>query len=445
MFSAEKELKEWKDVLEHKNCDPIEDPYRKAVTAKLLGNTHTVLQEEKQELFEADTQQTTSVQNYDPVLISIIRRTTPSLLAFDVASVQPMTGPTGLIFAMKARYADNGSQGTLDTNYNLGANNLGTEALFNEADSSFAGQGAHGGDTSSLPVSGSVGSTPATGFDVGRPQSTNDGEKLGTAANPFGQMGFTLERTSVEAKTRGLRAEYTQEMAHDLRKIHNQDADAELANILQTEILSEVNREMIRTINVKAKLGAQTASNPGVFDLDTDSDGRHMVEKFKGLIFQLDVDANKIATETRRGKGNHIICSSNVASAMAATGYLDNTPAVSGGMSVEPNGNLFAGTIMNRIKVFIDPFAGVDYATVIYRGSNPYDAGLFYAPYVPLQMMRATDNDTFQPIIGFKTRYGLKAHPFVQGAVNDDGLGDNRANYYFRIFRVDNIASTLSP
>jgi hypothetical protein len=433
MFNAEKDIKKWEAVLEHESVAPIADPFRKAVTAKLLENTEVALKEERGYLTENNTQ-TSAVQNNDPVLISLVRRAMPQIIAFDVASVQPMSGPTGLIFAMKARYNGQGTDAVSTSD---------PEALgLDEADTAFTGTGTHGGTPSSL---GGVDAAPVDGIDdafaTGRGFDTNIGETLGTAGNEFSDMGFTIEKSSVEAKTRGLKAEYTMEMAQDLKNIHGLDADSEIASILQTEVLAEMNREIIRTINVKAKLGVQGATAPGTYDLATgaDSDGRWAVEKFKSLMFEIEKEANQVAIETRRGKANVLLCSSNVASALAAAGYLDYTPAISANLNVDATGNLFAGTLQGRMKVYVDPYAQVDYANVIYRGSNTYDAGLFYCPYVPLTMLRATDENTFQPKVGFKTRYGLKAHPFVQGAESGDGLGDNRANQYFRIFRVINI------
>jgi len=381
----------------------------------------------------------------------LVRRSMPNLIAYDIAGVQPMSGPTGLIFAMKSRY---GSQ-------------AGTEALYNEADtdyssSSFSGStatnknGTHGGDSSSLPGtdttvnaggSGTSGTTAADtvedAFGVGGGMTTAEGEALGDASsNSFAQMAFSIEKATVTAKTRALKAEYTMELAQDLKAVHGLDAETELSNILSAEILAEINREVIRTINVKAKLGAQTANitSAGTFNLVTDADGRWSVEKFKGLLVQIDREANVIAKETRRGKGNFIICSSDVATALAASGMLVYNPSMSTDLQIDDTGNTFAGLLNGRIKVYIDPYASVDYVTVGYRGTNPYDAGMFYAPYVPLTMVRAVDQGTFQPKIGFKTRYGMIANPFANpnaAPVSDTGL--NRTNVYFRIFKVSGL------
>jgi len=451
MFLAEQAQKKWEEVINHADLPEIKDPYKRAVTAVMLENQEKALAEERAQagyLSEAAPANATgaSISNWDPILISLVRRAMPNLMAYDVASVQPMSGPTGLIFAMKSRYS---------------AQN-GTEALFNEADtdfssSSFSGNtgtprnGTHGGDSSSLPgtdsninagSSGTVGTavadTVADPFGVGGGMTTAQGEALGDASdNSFGQMAFSIEKATVTARTRALKAEYTMELAQDLKAVHGLDAETELANILSAEILAEINREVIRTINVKAKLGAQTANitSAGTFNLVTDADGRWSVEKFKGLLVQLDREANQIAKETRRGKGNFIICSSDVATALAAAGVLDYAPAMATALQVDDTGNTFAGTLLGRIKVYIDPYATVDYVNVGYRGSNPYDAGMFYCPYVPLTMVRAVDQGTFQPKIGFKTRYGMIANPFVGSAPGND-TGFNRQNQYFRIFKV---------
>ncbi len=454
MFLAEQAQKKWSEVINHADLPEIKDPYKRAVTAVMLENQEKALQEERSQsnyLSEAAPANATgaSVANWDPILISLVRRAMPNLMAYDVASVQPMSGPTGLIFAMKSRYT---------------AQN-GTEALFNEADTDFSSSsfngssgtpknGTHGGDSSSLPGTDTTVNTGGTGtagtaaadtvadpFGVGGGMTTAEGEALGDASsNAFGQMAFSIEKATVTAKTRALKAEYTMELAQDLKAVHGLDAETELANILSAEILAEINREVIRTINVKAKLGAQTANitSAGTFNLVTDADGRWSVEKFKGLLVQLDREANQIAKETRRGKGNFIICSSDVATALAAAGVLDYAPALSTSLQVDDTGNTFAGTLMGRIKVYIDPYATVDYVNVGYRGSNPYDAGMFYCPYVPLTMVRAVDQGTFQPKIGFKTRYGMIANPFVGSAPGND-TGYNRQNQYFRIFKVSGL------
>ena len=454
MFLAESAQKKWAEVINHADLPEIADPYKRAVTAVMLENQEKALQEERAQagfLSEAAPANATGagVSNWDPILISLVRRAMPNLMAYDVASVQPMSGPTGLIFAMKSRYTSQS----------------GTEALFNEADtdfssSSFSGStptnknGTHGGSSDSLPgtdstinagSSGTVGTaaadTVADPFGVGGGMTTAEGEALGdSSSNAFGQMAFSIEKATVTAKTRALKAEYTMELAQDLKAVHGLDAETELANILSAEILAEINREVIRTINVKAKLGAQTANvtSAGTFNLVTDADGRWSVEKFKGLLVQLDREANQIAKDTRRGKGNFIICSSDVATALAAAGVLNYAPALSTNLQVDDTGNTFAGTLLGRIKVYIDPYATVDYINVGYRGTNPYDAGMFYCPYVPLTMVRAVDQGTFQPKIGFKTRYGMIANPFVGSAPGND-TGYNRQNQYFRIFKVSGL------
>jgi hypothetical protein len=414
MFNTEEQMKKWAPVLEHSDAPAFADEHRKAVTAKLLENTEKALQEERaQSSFLSENNQTVSaVSNYDPVLISLVRRAMPNLIAYDVAGVQPMSGPTGLIFAMKSRYND-----TTDGTNNPGkVTTADTEALgLSEPDTAFSG-----------------------------PVSTGAGEALGaTGGTDFGDMGFTIEKAAVEAKTRGLKAEYTMELAQDLKAVHGLDAEGELANILSTEILAEINREVINTINAKAQVGlGNIAESPaGDFDLAVHADGRWSVEKFKSLIFQLEIEANAISINTRRGKGNFVLCSANVASALAAAGSLDT--AQINGLNVDATGNTFAGTLNGRLKVYVDPYAASDYVTVGYRGSNPYDAGLFYCPYVPLTMVRAVDEQTFQPKIGFKTRYGMVKNPFVESVQGDSasnaGVGTDALNPYFRRFTVSNI------
>ena len=422
MFLSENLQKKWAPVLDHENLSPIKDSYKRAVTAVVLENQEKALREEKAALFETTHVNATgsSVDTYDPILISLVRRSLPNLMAYDVAGVQPMTGPTGLIFAMKSHYSSQ----------------TGTEALFNEADTDFSGTGSHQG---SNPVSG----TYTTGTGV----STSTAEGFGDSTT-LQQMAFSIEKTTVTAKSRALKAEYTVELAQDLKAIHGLDAEAELANILSQEILAEINREVIRTIYKVAKPGAASTATAGTFDLDVDSNGRWSVERFKGLMFQIERDANVIAQETRRGKGNFIVCSSDVAAALAMAGKLDYTPALSGndGISSDDTGNTFAGTLNGRFKVFIDPYsantnAASQFVMVGYKGSNAYDAGLFYCPYVPLQMVRAIDPNTFQPKIGFKTRYGMIANPFVtqsNGTTDADTFTADR-NHYYRLFAVTNL------
>jgi hypothetical protein len=443
MLNATKELKKWAPVLEHTDAPAITDSYKKAVTAKLLENTEKALQEERAQASflseDINSASKSQVATYDPVIISLVRRAMPNLIAYDVAGVQPMSGPTGLIFAMKSRYADGGSP--------VGGNKIGledTEAFFNEADTGFSGDGTHAGAEIDISNSPQDGYTTGTGRDV----AAGEGDFMNN-------MGFTIEKSIVTAQTRGLKAEYTMELAQDLKAIHGLDAESELANILSTEILAEINREIIRGINTKAELGARTddthgaqanrgTDSTGTFDLSLDADGRWSGEKYKSLLTQIELEANTVALRTRRGKGNFLICSSNVASALAATGSLDYKHDA---LSVDDTGSTFAGTI-GGMKVYIDPYALADYATVGYRGSNPYDAGMFYCPYVPLTMVRAVDESTFQPKIGFKTRYGLVANPFANGdgsQIVKDSLGANRANRFFRIFRVKNINVEDAP
>lgn len=423
MFNAENDLKKWAPVLDHADAPEFKDNYRKAVTAKLLENTERALNEERAAngMLNENNTTTGSITNYDPVLISLVRRAMPNLIAYDVAGVQPMSGPTGLIFAMKARYNDVDSPGAGNVT------TADTEALFNEADTDFGGTGTHGGTD---PYADTLDS-PQVAYTTGTGIATATAE----AGDPA-ELGFTIEKATVTAKTRQLKAEYTMELAQDLKAIHGLDAESELANILSSEILAEINREVIRSINSTAKTGGANVGTDGLFDLVADADGRWAVEKFKSLIYQLEVEANKIAQETRRGKGNFVICSSNVASALAAAGQLDYAPAMSTNLNVDDTGNTFAGVLNGKMKVYVDPYAGGEYATVGFRGSNPYDAGLFYCPYVPLTMVRAVDETTFQPKIAFKTRYGLQANPFVTTAA---GIGSANANQYFRSIRVGNI------
>ena len=440
MQSYDKLIEKWAPVLNEESAGTINDHHKKAVTAAILENQEIALREERAQhngfLSEAAPAgaNTGSIGTWDPVLISLVRRSMPNLMAYDVAGVQPMSGPTGLIFAMKSRY-DSGATGS-------------TEALFNEANARHAGTktaAAAGADGSGLDVTNAnspntIDSDRLTNLaNIG--MTTDSAEALGDAAgNAFEQMGFTIEKATVTAKSRALKAEYSLELAQDLKAIHGLDAETELANILSTEILAEINREVIRTINSQAKTGALQASTAvnGIFDMSSDADGRWSVEKFKGLIVQIEREANVIAKETRRGKGNFIICSSDVASALAASGMLDYTPALSTNLNVDDTGNTFAGVLNGRTRVYIDPYATVDYVTVGYKGTNPYDAGLFYCPYVPLTMVRAVGEDNFQPKIGFKTRYGMASNPFV-GATPANGLAAAKSNQYYRIFRVDNI------
>jgi len=439
MFNADKNLMEkWGPVLDHESAPSIQDNYKKAVTARLLENQEIALQEERAQaqgnyISEAAAPNNIgggNIGTFDPVLISLVRRAMPNLIAYDIAGVQPMSGPTGLIFAMKSKYSTQG----------------GTEALFNEADTDFSGTGTHQADPTGLSgvadadTDGTIADEADTVSTFGEGLGTSAAERLGvggTGDGSFNEMAFSIEKSTVTAKSRALKAEYTMELAQDLKAIHGLDAEGELANILSAEILAEINREVVRTILKKAKIGALQTSTAlsGVFDVNTDSDGRWMVERFKGLIMQIERECNVIAKETRRGKGNFIICSSDVASALAAAGMLDYTPALAANLNVDDTGNTFAGVLNGRVKVYIDPYATVDFVCVGYRGTNPYDAGMFYCPYVPLTMVKAVGENDFQPRMGFKTRYGMVANPFVAA----NGTGTDRANQYFRIFRVDDI------
>ena len=434
--SYDKLIEKWSPVLNEESAGKITDHHKKAVTAAILENQEVALREEGMINEDVPGNNTTSAANWNPVLIALVRRAMPNLMAYDVCGVQPMSGPTGLIFAMKSRYGG-GATGN-------------REALFNEAETTFSGDS--GGTHDSDNVSGLSGIDSAaqdsnlddqrlTALAAGG-MSTAEAEAHGSSGNTsFREMGFTIEKATVTAKSRALKAEYSLELAQDLKAIHGLDAETELANILSTEILAEINREVIRTINSQAKTGAlqtNTAVN-GIFNVQTDADGRWSVEKFKGLILQIERECNIIAKETRRGKGNFIICSSDVASALAAAGMLDYTPAMSTNLNVDDTGNTFAGVLNGRTRVYIDPYAVADYVNVGYKGPNPYDAGIFYCPYVPLTMVRAVGEDTFQPKIGFKTRYGMVSNPFAGTAGPQDGLAAVKTNQYYRIFRVDNI------
>jgi len=437
MFLSENLQEKWEPILEHSDLPKIEDNYKKAVTAVILENQEKALNEDRATLEEAAPLNSTGtgISNWDPILISLVRRAMPNLVAYDICGVQPMTGPTGLIFAMKARYQD-------DAN----ADRLGqSEALFNEARSKFSA--GNSDDIDNTADADPVGDP----FDASGPEtyagdtvagmSTAASEALGDGSgsgNHFNEMSFTIEKATVTAKSRALKAEYTLELAQDLKAIHGLDAESELANILSSEILAEINREVVRNVNIQAKTGASATASSGTFNLDVDANGRWSVEKFKGLLFQIERESNVIAKETRRGKGNFILCSSDVASALSMAGVLDYTPALNTNINVDDTGNTFAGVLNGRVKVYIDPYAGVDYMTVGYRGSNPYDAGMFYCPYVPLQMVRAVGENTFQPKIGFKTRYGMVSNPFV-GSTPASGLAATSTNSYYRSFEVLNL------
>jgi len=479
MFQSEHLQEKWAPLLNYEGLDTIKDSHRKAVTAVLLENQEKFLREQSafqnqgmlyetpttstgtnaspgagsgNAGFGADANASGPVAGFDPVLISLIRRSMPNLIAYDVAGVQPMNGPTGLIFAMRSTYGTDRDPSTA------------SEAFYNEADSSFSGQNAGrslssgftdsavGMGTTSDTSSGSnpgllnpVGTASSLGYTVGQGMGTEEAEGLnGSGTGAFNEMSFSIEKILVEAKSRALKAEYSLELAQDLKAIHGLNAEAELANILSTEILAEINREVIRTIYKVAKQGAQNnVATPGTFDLDIDSNGRWSVEKFKGLLFQIERDANAIAQQTRRGKGNVIICSADVASALSMAGVLDYTPALNANLNVDDTGNTFAGTLMGKFRVYIDPYSAntsnTQYYTVGYKGSSPYDAGLFYCPYVPLQMVRAVGENTFQPKIGFKTRYGMVANPFAEGTSRGLGALNTNANTYYRRVQVKNL------
>ena len=445
MYMTEELSKKWAPVLEHPELEAIKDPYKRAVTTLVLENQQQAMRQDAQALNETTESGPTNVaggvNNFDPILISLVRRALPNLIAYDIAGVQPMTGPTGLIFAMRAKYGSQGTPGTTDAN----------EAFFNEANTVYTGQnssttaygfkGNTGTDTGNDPIN----SLSANAYTTGVGLSTASAEQLGVADGSFKEMAFSIEKVTVTAQSRALKAEYSLELAQDLKAIHGLDAETELSNILSTEILAEINREVIRTVYATAVAGAQWGTtNAGYFDLDTDSNGRWSVERFKGLIFQIEREANTIAKKTRRGKGNVMIVSSDVASAMAMAGVLQYTPALQADLQVDDTGNTFAGLLHGRIKVYIDPYFGgyssnQELVTVGYKGSSPYDAGLFYCPYVPLQMVRAVDQYTFQPKIGFKTRYGMVANPFAEGTNVGMGHLNARSNQYYRIFGVKNL------
>ena len=413
-------MKKWKPILEHTALPGIQDSHRAAVTATLLENTEVAMKSGDtyvpQSLLEAaPANSTADVANYDPVLISLVRRAMPNLVAYDICGVQPMTGPTGLIFAMRSKYEDT-----------LGK----PEAFYGEADTDYSGAGTHAN------ALGAGSETTGTGL------ATADAEALGDGAGAeFAQMSFSIEKVSVTAKSRALKAEYTTELAQDLKAIHGLDAETELANMLSAELLAEINREVIRTVYLNAKAGSQggVASN-GTFNLDVDANGRWSVEKFKGLMFQIEKEANQIAKDTRRGKGNLIVCSSDVASALQMAGVLDYAPALnSNNLNPDDTGNTFAGVLNGRFRVYIDPYAGANYMVVGYKGASAFDAGLFYCPYVPLQMVRAVGENSFQSKLGFKTRYGMVSNPFAQGSAVGNGALAANTNVYYRRTAVTNL------
>ena len=445
MYLTENLQEKWQPVLEHPDLPKIEDSYKRAVTTVILENQEKAVREDASFLSEAapanfsgTMPDTGGVAKWDPVLISLVRRAMPNLIAYDICGVQPMTGPTGLIFAMKSRY---GSQ-------------AGAEALFNEADTDFGARDAAGGSGSpdahvaSNPAI--LNDDPSAGtYTTGSGFTTTQAETLGDGTDEFAEMAFSIDKVTVTAKSRALKAEYTMELAQDLKAIHGLDAETELANILSSEILAEINREVVRTIYSHAKAGAQVnTTTAGIFDLDTDSNGRWSVEKFKGLLFQLERDANAVGQLTRRGKGNLVICSADVASALAMSGVLDYAPALSTNLNVDDTGNTFAGVLNGKFKVYVDPYsaniAAKQFYVVGYKGTSPYDAGLFYCPYVPLQMVRAVGQNSFQPKIGFKTRYGMVQNPYATsagaGALDNSGaVGATHQNLYYRRVKVTNL------
>ena len=444
MYLTENLQEKWQPVLEHPDLPKIGDAYKRAVTTVILENQEKAVREDRSFMSEAAPANATgsSVDNWDPVLISLVRRAMPNLIAYDICGVQPMTGPTGLIFAMKSRF---GSQ-------------AGAEALFNEADTDFSARDAAGDTGSPDAQSGTnpatLNDSPSAGtYTTGSGMTTAQAETLGDGSDEFAEMAFSIDKVTVTAKSRALKAEYTMELAQDLKAIHGLDAETELANILSSEILAEINREVVRTIYTNAEKGASAntgtvnTTTEGIFDLDTDSNGRWSVERFKGLMFQVEREANAIAQRTRRGKGNMIICSSDVASALQMAGVLDYAPALNNNLNVDDTGNTFAGVLNGKYKVYIDPYSANNtakqYFVVGYKGTSPYDSGMFYCPYVPLQMVRAVGQDTFQPKIGFKTRYGLQANPFAEAGTGDaaviNGSGSANSNRYYRRVQVANL------
>jgi hypothetical protein len=446
MYLSEQLVKKWQPVLEHPELPKVTDSYKRAVTAVILENQERALREDRAFMSEAAPTNSTdgnSIMNWDPILISLVRRAMPNLIAYDIAGVQPMTGPTGLIFAMRAKYTSQASA---------------AEALFDAADTDFSGRNKAGSSTGGFSSTADSGTNPALlndaspgTYTTGTGMSTAAAEALGDAAgNSFAEMAFSIEKSTVTAKSRALKAEYTMELAQDLKAIHGLDAETELANILSAEILAEINREVVRTIYINSEKGAVAGTTTsGIFDLDTDSNGRWSVERFKGLMFQVEREANTIAQRTRRGKGNILITSSDVASALQMAGVLDYTPALNNNLNVDDTGNTFAGILNGRYKVYIDPYSAnantaKQFFVVGYKGTSQYDAGIFYCPYVPLQMVRAVGQDSFQPKIGFKTRYGIQANPFAEAGASTstaviNGAGQANANRYYRKVQVLNL------
>lgn len=443
MFLSEGLENKWREILEHEDLPEIKDPYKRAMTALMLENQQKSLREERSILHEDapgnNSFATSGIDRYDPILIGLVRRAMPQLMAYDFCGVQPMNGPTSTIFAMRAMYGVERAN-TLTR----------VEALYNEADTDFSSSGFDSNHAGTPKNGTHAGSNPVDGtYTTGGGMTTAEGEALGdSASNAFGEMSFSIDKISVTATSRKLKAEYSLELAQDLKAIHGLDAEGELINVLSQEIMSEINRQVVRTVYKVAKAGSPATATPGTFNLDIDSNGRWSVERFKGLLFNIERDANHVAQDTRRGKGNFVICSADVASALAMAGVLDYTPALNGNnsLNVDDTGNTFAGILNGRFKVFVDPYsanlgAATQFYVVGYKGTNPWDAGIFYCPYVPLHLLRAADPNTFQPKIGFATRYGLVANPYV---VKADGSADAQSltaqrNQYFRISRVINL------
>ncbi len=437
----------WSAILEHDALPTIADKNKRAVVAQLLENTERALIEEGAQGGQTSLMTETSgalatslaggVQVYDPVLISLVRRAMPNLIAYDICGVQPMTGPTGLIFALRPQYDSQSGANAFYSEANTAQSSYGLGAVGNTTIGNSGGNwgGIYGVNTA-VTVSGN-----SSTYNFAGGTTTVQAEALGSTANvDFNQMAFSIDKVTVTAKSRALKAEYTIELAQDLKAIHGLDAETELSTILSAEILAEINREIVRTINLTATTGASDTTTAGTFDLDIDSNGRWSVEKFKGLMFQIEREANAIAKATRRGKGNILICSSDVASALQMAGVLDYAPALnSNNLQVDDTGNTFAGVLNGRIRVYIDPYAAGNFMTVGYKGASAFDAGLFYCPYVPLQMVRAVGQDSFQPKIGFKTRYGVVANPFSRGANGSDGSLVQNVNVYYRRVLVTNI------
>jgi len=436
MYLSEQLQQKWGAVLNHSDLPEIKDAYKRTVTSVLLENQEKALREDRLMMSEMapanNSFETAGVDRYDPILIGLVRRAMPNLMAYDICGVQPMTGPTGLIFAMRSVY------GNVRTDAGL------TEALFNEADTDFSSSGFDAAYAGTAKNGTHAGSNPVDGaYTTGKGMTTAEGEAMGdSASNAFGSMAFAIDKTTVTARTRALKAEYTLELAQDLKAVHGLDAESELSNILSQEIMFEINREVVRTIYNVAKAGSPATATPGTFNLDVDSNGRWSVERFKGLLFNIERDANHIGQDTRRGKGNFIVCSADVASALAMAGVLDYAPALSTNLNVDDTGNTFAGVLNGRFKVYVDPYSAnlgsaSQFYVVGYKGTSPYDAGIFYCPYVPLQMVRAVDPNSFQPKIGFKTRYGMIANPYVtasggSAAADGESFTANRNQYYRR-------------